>query len=55
MSKIKKFKDFTTKVIDKLFYNKCPKCKEEMTNYGTGGLNPEPLYVCDHCEKSKKV
>ena len=56
MSRIKRFLDFTKKKVSDFLYPKCDKCGKELTDYGTGGLNPEPLYVCDNkdCEKYYK-
>lgn len=56
MSKIKSFLDYTKKKVSDFIYPKCSKCGQELTNYGTGGLNPEPLYICENpkCKKDKK-
>ena len=56
--RVKKYLDFAKDKLSKLFTNKCEYCNEEMVDYGgsVGGLNPEPLYVCDNkeCVKNKK-
>jgi len=55
MSRIKRFLDFTKKKVSDFIYPKCDKCGQELTNYGTGGLNPEPLYICENPKCEKKI